>query len=152
MKANLGCGQNIIEGPDCKNIDLKPFNDKVIQGDMRNLSNLDIEDGSLDQIWSTQSLQCIKVQEIGQCLKHWVDKLQTGGLLYIESLDSKLFGQELSNQSMQPEAYNELLFGNGSNLGLYDLVTIEGFLKQLGMQTVEKGYKNIFFYLQMVKS
>lgn len=148
MKLNLACGQDIREG--YINIDLNPINEKLVKrGDIKNLSNLNILDGSCEEIVAIDVLNCIKFKEIASVLQHWFDKLSLNGEMYFESLDYNLIGTKMATNHITVADVNTLLF-NGEG-GIYNLSSIESHMINLGMITKSKGYREDKFFLRMIK-
>lgn len=153
MRLNLGCGTDIRDN--YINIDIDDIkNDKIQHADIRNLNMLNIQDGSVEEILVVNVVEYIKFQEVPHIVRHWVDKLQSKGEIYIESLDANFLGLSLTNHHGTIDKINEIIFGDGKRpkLSLHSLLSVEHLLSQFGLHTVSKGYHNDHFYVRAIKS
>lgn len=144
MKINLGCGKDIRLG--YTNIDILG-GENVTRGDVRNLDTCGIADGSVDEILAIDVIQYIKFKDIGATIQGWFKKLAPGGTLHLESIDYNILGNFLSYDYVTVDQLNNLLYGEDKVLGIYNLVGIESFCKSLGLNTIQKGFKEAKFYL-----
>ena len=151
MKLNLGCGDDVRLG--YVNIDMVPKTQDVRRGDFKKLSVSGINENSCEEILAIDVIEFVKITDIGACLEGWAKVLSSNGTLYIESLDYSYFGNLLAYEQVPIEHINQILFGSAMPLqGIYSLATVESFLNQLGLNTVQKGFKDFKFYLQVRKS
>ena len=148
MKINLGCGTDIRLG--YNNIDILG-GQSITRGDFRNLDTCGVTDASVEEMLAIDIIQYIKFKEVGSTLTDWVKKLALNGELHIESWDYNILGNMLSYDYIAADQLNNALYGDDKPQGLYNLVGIESFLRQLGMETILKGFKEAKFYLRMRK-
>ena len=149
MKLNLGSGQDIRLG--YTNIDLIIGNKDIEYGDFKNLNNCGIQPSSVDEILAINCIQYIRFNDLGNILVNWIDKLQIGGEMYIESLDSNMLGTTFTYDQKSIQDINQYLYPQEKIVpcGLYSLMGIESFLNQNGCETQMKGYKDLNFYIKI---
>lgn len=150
MKLNLGCGADVRDN--YINVDTNiANNDKIKYADIRNLNAI-AGDGVVEEILAINVLECVKFSEFAHILKHWLDKIKSGGEIYIESLDSNMLGLVLLNNLVNMNDVNKMLFGDDkSKLSLHNLLTTEHQLNQNGFSTTTKGYRGDKFFIRAVK-
>jgi hypothetical protein len=151
MKLNLGCGDNIIQG--YTNIDLMPKNSNVTRGNFTNLSM--IQDGSVEEILALNVIEYLPFTQVGSVLQHWVQKLQSGGTLYVESIDLNVLGTMMAYDQIGIDVINKILYLNAGQgmtpQGLYNMTAIESHLNSIKCKTDVKGFKDYKFYLRVIK-
>ncbi len=74
--------------------------------------------------------------------------LKNQGVLHIESLDGDLLCHSVACGGMALDELNRILF-NGQTQGIYNLISLEHFFVQQGLETHAKGYEGSRFYLTM---
>lgn len=93
LRLNLGSGENPIEADDWRNVDRKGGTEVYPLGIYASSANDDefepVEDGSIDEIRASHILEHFPGAEVFNVLKHWVDKLKTGGVIKIAVPDMK---------------------------------------------------------------
>lgn len=150
MKLNLCCGEDIIIG--YVNIDRNPFNAQVQEGDFRNLSRLDIADGSVDEIRCVNVLRYNQLTALQGLLEHWKDKLSPGGVLVIQEIDARLLGNMLAHDQLNLEQINTLLYrGREPIISIYTLPAVEDLARQMGLIVLEKSVVGQSFILRLEK-
>lgn len=150
MKLNLGCGQDIRIG--YVNIDLIN-GDNITKGDFKNLDALGIQDSSVEEITAIDAIQSIPFKMIAGVLQNWAKKLVSGGKLILESWDYNVLGNLVAYDYIPVDQLNQILYGDQNALGIYNLVGIESYLKEIGLKTESKGLrdKDGKFFLVMSK-
>lgn len=147
-KLNFGANNNIREN--YFNIDLQPNNPKIHRGDIRNLNQLSIADNSVEEIVATKVIEFLPVNEIGFAIKHWFDKLKTGGTLFIQSYDANILGNKLKYFQLDLTTVNNILYGQNQK-SIHALGALEKLAMQIGFSTIEKGYIQDEFFIKMKK-
>ena len=153
MKLNLGCGTDVRLN--YLNIDRSPTSKEVTRADVRTFAGVDIKDNSVTELVAINLLPYIHFTEIQPTLALWAKKLAPAGEMFIQTFDSHLLGTMMMNGQIDTPNVNGLLFGvdpkDETAVSIYNLPFIEELLKQLGCQTVEKGYSGPGFYIRTRK-
>ena len=93
LRLNLGSGDKPIEGDDWRNVDRKGGTEVyplgIYESPEEDGGLLPMEDNSVDEIRASHILEHFPRAESGKVIKHWVDKLKTGGVLKIAVPDMK---------------------------------------------------------------
>lgn len=113
-----------------------------------------VPNGTADEILSINSIQYISNQNLPSTIENWISKMKSGAILYIESIDYNLLGNMMAYENISSAQISSILYdftGTNPPRGIYNLVGIEGFLKSRGMETVSKGYKSPYFWIQVKK-
>lgn len=105
LKLNLGCGKRALKG--YVNIDVKPFDDKVIAMDAR---NLEFEDESVDEIFASCILEHLSYYEIQETVWEWWRVLKFGGILKIVVPDFEEIARAYLNKEIDRETLHFNLF------------------------------------------
>lgn len=149
MRLNLGCGQDIRQG--YTNIDVIFGNKDIKYGDFKNLNACGILPNSVEEMLAINTIQYIRYPDLANVFLNWVDKLQIGGTIYIESLDSNMLGTVVTYDLKHIQEINNILYPveKMPPCGIYSLMSIETFLLSNGCETVMKGLKDLSFYIQL---
>jgi len=141
-KLNLGCGTDIRIG--YENIDLFPQGKDVKMG---NFKSLNYQKESVDEILALDILKYINTNEIMPILNSWFEMLTKDGKLKIESTDYNLLCNAASHNYIDANTLNAFLYSQEKipYSGIYNLVSIEMALKQIGFKIVSKFYSDFSF-------
>lgn len=151
MRLNLGCGNDVRLN--YINIDKVAVTPDVRHGDFRNLNSAGIQNDSVEEILAIDIIQYIPLHELELTVNNWLEKLKTGGTVYLESTDSNMLGMMIAYSQVSLEVFNKILYNNqGESIkSLHNLCDLEHFLRSKGFKTVTKGYKGHSFYLTVSK-
>lgn len=105
IKLNLGCGPDIKK--DYLNIDTCPFNDSVIQSDIRNLSFLP---NSVDEIYAKDILEHLSISDAKKAIQNWSTICKSGALLFIQTICIDLIIEAYQKGIWNLEVMNYMLF------------------------------------------
>jgi len=96
LKLNLGCGKQVLEG--FVNIDALPLNEKVVKGDVRDLSMF--ETGTVDYILASDIIEHFPFCELDNgIIEEWVRVLRPGGKINIRCPDIEVICEMAYNQA-----------------------------------------------------
>jgi len=81
MKLNLGCNKDIKDG--YTNIDIYPYDPRIVVGDCSKLDFIDVD--SCDEIYAKDVLEHLPFEDGLNSVKLWCSLLKTGGKIFIQT-------------------------------------------------------------------
>ena len=145
IRLHLGCGKRILDG--FVNIDIVPLSDKVVKGDVRDLS--EYADGTVEEIVACDLLEHFPIKEImSVILKEWIRVLKPGGKMRVQCPDVELvcgmFYQQAQEGHISWAKFSEVVYGNQKDKWNFHHVIfhfdwLKDILEGFGMTEVTKG-------------
>lgn len=140
MKLNLGCAKNIRDG--YINVDLCADDPRVTVCDVTDLQF--VKDGEASEIYARDVLEHMTFSSVAPTIKHWCSKLQSGGRMYIQTINLQTHLKAFQDKVWDLPAINRMLFAGinyvTGEVGLPDLHKcaltpeyLSGLLKSNGM-------------------
>jgi hypothetical protein len=120
LKLNLECGQhyrngytNIVSG----GFDTNLIHDglSIVPGHYNNLDPI-VGENKAEEIIFNPPLNTIHPTELPKSIKHWIDKLSTGGILKLWALDIRLIGKEAYDGGLTLANIHEAVFGKNNEM------------------------------------
>lgn len=145
LKLNLGCGKRILAG--YKNIDVKPFGNKVIVMDVR---DLEFEDESVDEILAECVLEHLPYFEIQETLWEWWRVLKFGGILKIVAPDFERIAKAYLKEKLDMNILHFTLFApvinperQAPHLCVFDKPYLKQLLEKEGFEVLKISNKKL---------
>ena len=161
QRLNLGCGDKLLDG--FINVDIRPFaggnagSGGSVQADV---SALPFKDNSIDEIVAIDIYEHISFTESKALLKHWVDKLKTGGQIHIQAPSLlrifQYFWQDPENIDTIEKTI-ECIFGKqdyleNTHYTICHPVLMEEYLRQAGISgDIEHRFSNTNLEFRAIK-
>ena len=146
IRLNLGCGDDIRKG--YLNVDLNVSSPDVVKHDVCNLQGLVLKN-SVSEILASSIIEYIPFDKFPIVIKSWIETLKSGGQIYIESLDYNKFGIMIEFEHVDIGEINKQLYSGQKSI--YNVINLELLLRQLGMKTITKGFKESKFFIMAEK-
>lgn len=106
MKLNLGCNTDIKDG--YINIDIYPYNERVVVGDCRSLDF--VNSGDVDEIYAQDILEHLPFNDGVDAIKLWCSLLRKDGTIFIQTTDVDLHIECFKHKCGDLKNFNYMMF------------------------------------------
>jgi len=155
MKLNLKCKNDIRDS--YINIDNFPSQlspEIYKQGDIQSLDWI-TENDTVQEIVAIDCLQDIPMAVVKDAIQNWTQKLQSGGILKIQTVDMHIAAAAFVKNQLSLGEFAGIIFGSqrpdNDRKSIMDMMTLCRLLQELGLTIKIKRYDGIALYVEAKK-